>query len=612
VRPVGPGLYSPLVPFLAAAAVIAASYGIGMALTAGGKVGIEDGLRRRLTIFTAGYAFLALLLFALGYLHAFHHGVLVGVALGGVALAVPFLPRELRTAREAWAASRWMRRALVALAVFLALDLVLASAPPTSGDAIAYHLSAPKEWLAAGRIFPIWWDWNTFQPFSTEFHQALGQALWNGQAAMVVTGLLAIFSTCCIYGLTRELAGRRAAIVAAVLWIAQGMFVWESTGGFVELALAGFVALSAWHLASFRGTGRMNDALWAGLAAGVSAGTKYHGLIFVGAFAALVPLLAPRRRSAALALFAVAAAVALPWYLRNWIVAGNPLYPFASGTFGGKYLDAGSRYDLNQSLAGYGLPGIWRLPFFPIEFLLHTDRYERGYSFSPALFLLAPAGAVVGGRTARLLGVGIVAYLVVWWETMHQVTRYLLPVFPFVALLAALAAVALWDRGRRARLALGAVAAITIVPFVAIAGLFTWRVGPGAVGIQSTSTFVQKQTGTYDAFQWLDAHLPAKGRVLLGIRDAYWLNRPYAIFDVPLFNYRQETSVAATRMHRYDIRYLAFFTYLPKPLLPLRGQLRLLVRLDVPFVTSRTLGRVQHEELDVWLWCAARGRPCRK
>ena len=45
------------------------------------------------------------------------------------------------------------------------------------------------------------------------------------------------------------------------------------------------VALAAWHLAVLRRFGRMHDALWAGLAVGVAAGTKYHGLIFVGVFA---------------------------------------------------------------------------------------------------------------------------------------------------------------------------------------------------------------------------------------------------------------------------------------------------------------------------------------
>jgi hypothetical protein len=600
------------VPFLAAAAVIAASYGSGRILTAGGWLAIEDGLRRRLTIFTVGYVFLATLLFLLGYVHAFRRPVLIAVVLASAAASLPFLPREARAARDAWRRAGRMRRPLIALAVLLALDVFLASAPPTSGDAIAYHLSAPKEWLQAGRVFPIWWDWNTFQPFNTEYQQAFGQALWNGRAAMVVTALLAVVSVCCIYGLARDLAGRPTAVVAAFLWVAQGMFVWESTGGFVELALAGFIALSAWHLVSLHGANRAQDALWAGLAAGAAAGTKYHGLIFVPVFALLAVLLLRQRRALALGLFAAGACVALPWYVRNWVVTGNPVYPFAAGILGGKYLDAGSRYDLSQSLGGFGLHGIWRLPFFPIEFVLHTGRYERGYSFSPALFLLAPVGAVLGSRTSRLIGLGIVAYLVVWWETMHQITRYLLPVLPFAAVLAASAAVELWKRGRKTRLSLAAVALVTVLPFVAIAGLFTWRIGPGAAGTESTAVFVQKQTGTYDALHWLDRNLPARGRVLLGVRDAYWLNRPYAVFDIPLFNYRQSTVDTVTRMRRYDVRYAAFFNgQLPPSLIPIARQFKLLTRLDVPFVTSRTLGRVEHEQLYVWAWCSARDDPCR-
>ena len=169
------------VPFLAAAAVIAASYGSGRLLTAGGWLVIGDGLRRRLTIFTVGYVFLATLIFVLGYVDAFRRPVLIAVALAGAAAAIPFLPGEIRAARAAWRRAGWMRRPLAAIGFLLALDVFLASAPPTSGDAIAYHLSAPKEWLEAGHVFPIWWDWNTFQPFTTEFHQALGQALWNGQ-----------------------------------------------------------------------------------------------------------------------------------------------------------------------------------------------------------------------------------------------------------------------------------------------------------------------------------------------------------------------------------------------------------------------------------------------
>ncbi|HEY1368195.1 MAG TPA: glycosyltransferase family 39 protein [Gaiellaceae bacterium] len=601
-------------PFLAAAAVVAASYGSGMAITLGGRVGIDDGLRRRLTVFALGFGLLALLVFGLGLVNAFTRPALATVALVGAALVLPFVPAEARAARAAWRESGPTRWLLVAAAAILALDIVLASAPPTSGDAIAYHLVGPKVWLEAGHIYPIWWNWTTFQPFSTEMHFALAQALEGGRAAMVVAAVLDVFSVACVYGFTRELAGQRAAAVAALVWVAQGMFLWEATGGFVELVLSGFVVLSAWHLVALRQSRRLQDAAWAGFAAGLAIGVKYHGLIFLPVFALLAGVLAGnplRRRGLAAGAFLALALVGVPWYLRNWIVAGNPLYPFAAGTFGGKYLDAASLYDLHQSLGGFGLHGIWRLPFFPLEFLLHHNAYERGYSFSPALFLLPPVALLLGGRTARLLGLGLLVYVVLWWESLHQVTRYLLPVLPFAAALAGWAAVALWDRRGAARGYVVAVAAITVVPLVAITGLFTWRIAPGALGFESEGHFVQRLTGTYHAFNWLDEELPPKGRVLVGIRDLYYLDRPNATFDIPIFNFGPPSEHAVARMRQYDIRYLAFVGgKLPPSLMPISRQLRVRARLDIPFVTSRTLGHVQHVQLVVWEWCAARGDPC--
>jgi len=603
------------VPFLAAAAVIAASYGSGMALSLGGRVAIDDPLRRRLTVFALGLGALALAVYGLGLAGSFDRSTLIAVTAAGAALAVPFAPQELTAAYGAWRRRRGRAWWVIAgLAVLLAFDVLLASAPPTSGDALAYHLASPKDWLEQGRIVPIWWSWNSFQPFSTEMHMALGLALDGARAAMVVAALLSAFSTFCVYGLVRDLVGRAAGLAAACLWVVQGMFVWEASGGFVELLLAGLVALAAWHLVSLRRTQRVTDAAWAGLALGLAAGVKYHALAFVPALAAWTLLAAAgplRRRAVLLGAFCALAAVGAPWYVRNWVTAGNPVYPFAAGTFGGRYLDSASRYDLDQSLSGTGLPGIWRLPFFPLEFVLHTDRYERGYSLSPALFLLAPVGVVLGSRLLRVLALGIVAYLIVWWEVMQQITRYLLPILPFAAALAAAAGVELWRGGRVGRGYATVSAVVAAGAFLAIAGLFAWRILPGALGIESQARFVQRQTGTYDAFAWLDHRLPPSGRVLIGVRDLYWLDRPHAAFDVPYFSFEQPTRLTLERMRAIDVRYLAFVNgQLPPQLQPISRQLRLLARLDVPQVTSRTLGRVTHQTLVVWAWCAARGDPC--
>jgi 4-amino-4-deoxy-L-arabinose transferase-like glycosyltransferase len=419
-----------------------------------------------------------------------------------------------------------------------------------------------------------------------------------------------------VFALTRELFGTRAASVATLLWVGHGAFLWEATGGFIDLELGGFVALGTTHLLAYRRSRRASDAAWAGLAAGIAIGTKFHGLLFLAPFALLVLLWSRpgvRARVRALAGFAALATVGLPWYVYNWVVGGNPLYPFASTIFGGKYLDEGVRVDLQQSWAGYGLHGIWRLPIFPLEFLLHTANYERGYSFSPALFILPIAALVVTRRRTQLvLAAVIVVYLVLWWEAMHQITRYLLPVLPFAAALGGFAAVELWKR-RRGRLTLAGIAVLTVVPLIAISGLFAWRIAPGALGTESQGRFVQRLTGTYDAFQWLDHRLPPQGRVLIGVRNLYWLDRPSVAFDLALFSYHQDTKTALERMRHYDVRYVAFIAgSLPPQLEPIRPQLRRLATLDVPLVTSRALNKTFHTNLVVWAWCDARGDPCKQ
>src|SRR5581483_1424044 len=154
-----------------------------------------------------------------------------------------------------------------------------ADAPPTSGDALAYHLTAPKLWLQGHRMFSIWWNWPTFQPFATEMHFAYAQALWDGTAACVVGALLGALGTVAVYGLAREVAGRTAAAVAALIWVGEGMFLWEATGAFIDLVLASLVALATWHAVVYVRERRPVDLGLAGLAVGLAASTKIHGLL---------------------------------------------------------------------------------------------------------------------------------------------------------------------------------------------------------------------------------------------------------------------------------------------------------------------------------------------
>src|SRR5581483_12116774 len=108
--------------------------------------------------------------------------VAVVFGIAGFVLAV----RGARLAPARWRALGWERWLLATAAAICVVDMVLAAAPPTSGDALAYHLTAPKLWLHSHRMWAIWWNWPTFQPLGVEMHFAYAQALWNGAAAVVV------------------------------------------------------------------------------------------------------------------------------------------------------------------------------------------------------------------------------------------------------------------------------------------------------------------------------------------------------------------------------------------------------------------------------------------
>lgn len=586
-------------PLLVAFVVLAASYGGGIVVTAGGRLPIEDGLRRRATTFALGFAVLELLALLLGAVHAFRPAALdpIAIACGVVGLVVAV--REARLAVGVWRGLGRLRWFVGATAVVLAIDAVLAMAPPTSGDALGYHLTAPKLWLDAHRMFPVWWDWPTFQPFATEMHYAYAQALWSGASAVVVGAGFGAFSAVCVYGFTRELAGRTAAAVAALLWVAQGFFLWEATGGFVELMLSAFVALAFWHLVVFLRAPRALDAALAGISLGLAASTKIQALLFA------VPLLAGllsrggRRTNVAVAA-AAGFLVAFPWYLRSWIWTGNPIYPLA---FGGKYWDSHAAAEYTGEWSGYGIHGIWHLPFFPVEFLLQTAHYERGYAFGPALFVLPIAALFFRRRWATLIAIGEVAYLIVWWQGMHQITRYLLPALALSTAMSGYAAVELWRRRGWARQLDWVLAAATAAPFAVITALFAYQVLPGALGLESTPAFVQRLTGSYDALHRLDTLLPGNGRILVyGVRNLYWLDRPYVRGSEPLFPRNEPAHALVSRMRAWNVRWIANLSGPPPP--EVAAHTKLIAKLPVQVVTSRTLGRISKtpQVLDVYAW----------
>lgn len=562
----------PTILFIGPAALcVLAWLGAGRAIPA--RLLPGDRLLDPLVRVAAGSVAFTLLVFALGRTGALEPAVLLGLT---AALAVPglwALREALRGVRLPLGLGRlgWVLLGLAGLA--LVIDLIASSAPPSSADALVYHVEFPRRWLELNRIDDPFWHYASFYPLGIEtlFAQAMavvghggaGSAMAAGSTASSLHGLLTLLATLAVYGLGRELGGGRssAGALAAALFALQGLVTWDSSSTFIDLGLVFYAVLAAWLAVRWVRRPSGATAAWIGLVCGGAAGAKYIGPLTALAVLGPLTLVALRRRERASVGWAVGTAILVgaPWYIKNAVVTGNPFYPLF---FGGKLWNATAQRWLNDAQATT-YPGTHTFPLriliLPLDLLLHGDRFDRGQFASTATLLLAPLALVVN-RTRELVGVLAVAagYALVWWYAVPQ-ARYLLPALAVLAAVAGAAwAPLLLERGVR-RAALVAVVAAAAVVWLASSVALTRQLLPVAFGAESRAANVQRLTGTYDAMQAIGRRLgDAPVAFAPSYNFLYWYPGRAIALDLPEFAYELPVSVFLDRLRRSGVRDVVF------------------------------------------------------
>lgn len=335
---------------------------------------------------------------------------------------------------------------------------------PTEFDVREYHLQVPKEFYQSGRI--------SFLPHNVYGNMPLGSEMLP-LAAMVVTGdwwfgglvgkaMIALAAPLTMLGLFA--AGQRfvsttAGVLAALTYISTPWIVRVSTLGLVE----GFSALYLWGtvyaVIIWWRENRAADSsrlLMAGFLAGSAAACKYPNVLYVLIPAGVVVAVRAWRQARVqvgnitttdaerlspldwlrpVAAFAIAGCLACgPWFVKNWVLADNPVYPLAFRIFDGRTRDA----ELDaQWRRAHRPPG-----FAPGQLMASTANIAwRSAWLNPLMLPLAILG--VATSCYRRLGLGLAAYalviLAVWWLFTHRIDRFWIPAMPVLAFLAGLA-----------------------------------------------------------------------------------------------------------------------------------------------------------------------------
>ena len=441
--------------------------------------------------------------------------------------------QQWRSLADLWQGnSRFSRWVAVLCGLLLLCTLLVALAPPVQFDSLTYHLVQPNAYLSDGRVSYLPWIVMSGMPQNTEMLYTWAIALGGNSAATTLAWFFGVLTLVGLAGyLYQRLDGPSAwAGIACLLagYTTAMVMGWGYVDWLVMLmGLGVLVTLDGW-----RQSGQSWLLVLAGVFTGLAIGTKYtSGVLALTASAALLWHVWKRRAlliPAFLRYGLAALLVALPWFLKNWLTTGNPVYPFL--------FPAGAvtpvRIQVYQNLVPWGN---W-LDFFLLPLRATYLGFDSGdgymASIGPLLVglgclawlawpKLSPQGRVSLENAA---GLGLAGWLV--WAVGNRFsgnliqTRYYFSVFPAFAMLGA---AGFWGI-RRIELPNIRLGMIVSALVVLVLGLNLVEVGTGVakqgalpviLGLKDQESYLADNLGWFQPAMQAVRQLPIGDRTLL-------------------------------------------------------------------------------------------------
>jgi len=472
-----------------------------------------------------GYAILALGL--LGFLTPV--GVVLTLSIlsfaGGLELEnyIRGMPRLFKQARVSFSgSSRWTKILVLLSFVLFAVAFVDALAPPYDYDGLMYHLQGPKIFLQANRIFADLDNWWNNYPFTVPMLFLTSLAFEADFAAKLLNLVYGVILLIAVARLSHLLLPKAESWIAVAAMLAIPALPRWSSFAYIDIAWAAYAVLSAWCIFKWQRTGDQAQLVIGGLLAGLTLASKYVGVLDFGLLIGLIVYAGwnkgPKDLLRNLFLFAfIAAIVASPWYLKNLVWLGSPVFPVELL----KANPAPLRLDLNQSYVQSGL-GMGRtlLDYIKLPYRLYSHSIMFGQTalempslLFPILILLPFAG---GAAPIMILIAGLVRFGL--WAVSSQQMSFLLPAFAFFSvavahLIHSVSSRRNWRVGFLLRAF--AIGSVTVTLFAMLGHVIqteSWRVG---IGSESRDDYLTRTLEGYRSRTFIKENLGQDEKVFL-------------------------------------------------------------------------------------------------
>lgn len=457
--------------------------------------------------------------------------------------------------------------------VFFCTEIILNLTPPISRDALIHHLAIPKLWLKHGGIYEIQWAEYSYYPMYINFLYLACLYLKDDIVPKFIHFGFGLGTGWLIYLYLKQKLCRNWGLLGVVIFITTPVVVWLSTSAYVDLGMTFFTTGSVLAFIKWRDSeySHFKWLLISSFCMGIAVGSKYNALIawFIVNLMVMFSYVRDTNKQIGalqygILFFVITALVASPWYFKNYLQTGNPLYPLFNSFF--KLLH---HQPVQEVLHGQAIEKTGKISFFKMREVLYGESFwetvlipirmffqgkDNSYQYfqgalNPILIVFSPF-ILLKKRYVKdkLLFVlfSVLFVIMAYFLTAKQV-RYILPVLPLLAILAVMGLNDLADKlgegtlYSRLQFRINIKSIATLVIFTTVIILLALNIlylksrmtiikpFPYISGQETREAFLKRHLLHYDAVEYINHNLPINTKIFtmfLG-RRGYYLNRDY-------------------------------------------------------------------------------------
>jgi hypothetical protein len=373
-------------------------------------------------------------------------------------------------------------------------------------------------------------------PFLIEMLFSIGVAFGLAPLAKIFHLIFALVLVGATFTSGRRYLGEKSGWIPAVILITTPSFLIYASFAYVDIAWALYIFLAIYTIIIW---GERNNNTWlfvSGIFTGFALGSKYLTLGYAAILFVLIIWISRKQGwkstiKNTIIFGAIAFLIGSPWYLKNLIWTGNPVYPLFFGGPGWpeERVQLASTY-INSFGTGRGFFDLlllpWNLYFNQIEFQTHTFIEKLN-----PLFLLILAYPFMRKKSSINILATFTLLGFLWWAMGSQQIRFLLPLFPGFSIIAGYVLVRAAQHihnQRFQRIFIPGILGGLIVASLISALSYYNEVRPIAVliGIEEKSEFLSRVEGNYSALTYFKKNrLPGEQVFMIWDGRSYYCDK---------------------------------------------------------------------------------------